>query len=101
MSVDIDAIHHKITAKEQKAYYAKLANFGCVLCHLAGFEGTPAEIHHIRTGNIPRKQAPVIPLCYEHHRGGTGVHGLGSRKFERTYNITQQELLLFIKEKLG
>ena len=100
--VDIDAIHHKMTVKQQKEHYDKFARFGCILCYYLGYgEGCSAELHHIRTGNIPRKQAPVIPLCPEHHRGNTGVHGFGSRKFERTYNITQQELLFLIQKKIS
>ena len=59
--VDIDAIHHKMTVKQQKEHYDKFARFGCILCYYLGYgEGCPAELHHIRTGNIPRKQAPVI-----------------------------------------
>ena len=32
-------------------------------------------------------------LCVEHHRGNTGIHGLGTKGFVKHYNITQQELL--------
>jgi hypothetical protein len=100
--VNIDTIHYKMTTKKEKDYYGKLANFGCVLCHLIGFEGIPAEIHHIRNGNIPRKQAPVIPLCFEHHRGNFGVHSLGKKgKFEARYGIDEQALLTFIEEQFG
>jgi hypothetical protein len=34
-----------------------------------------------------------MPLCAEHHRGNTGVHGLGTKGFVKHYGITQQELL--------
>jgi NAD(P)-dependent dehydrogenase (short-subunit alcohol dehydrogenase family) len=63
------------------------------LCFYLGYgEGTPCEIHHIRRAG-QRKNAPVIPLCPEHHRGNLGVHGLGRKAFEREYDITEEDLL--------
>lgn len=45
-------------------------------CYVCGRYGT--EIHHIFFGNPNRKLSDryglVIGLCYEHHRGKTGVH---------------------------
>lgn len=45
-------------------------------CFICGRYGT--EIHHIFFGNANRKLSDqygcVIGLCYEHHRGNTGVH---------------------------
>ena len=85
--------------KQEKENYDRLARFGCVLCSYIGYEGTPAELHHIRRGNIPRKQAPVIPLCPEHHRGNTGIHLLGRKQFERIYGITEERLLELVIDK--
>jgi len=93
-----------MSTKKQKEHYDKLARFGCVLCFYLGLgDGTPtpAEIHHIRTGNIPRKDAPVIPLCPEHHRGNTGFHGLGRRRFEAEYDITQEDLLEIVNDAIN
>ena len=81
-----------MTTVAQKRHFGKLADFGCILCFRLGYSGTPAEIHHIRRGG-KRSSAPVIPLCPEHHRGDSGVHGLGRRAFERTYGTTEDELL--------
>lgn len=41
-----------------------------------------------------------IPLCYEHHRGNTGIHGLGRKAFEREYGITELELIEKTKQLL-
>lgn len=45
-------------------------------CFVCGRYGT--EIHHIFFGTSNRKMSEkyrcVIGLCYEHHRGNTGVH---------------------------
>ena len=45
-------------------------------CFVCGRYGT--EIHHVFFGNPNRKLSDkyglVIGLCYEHHRGNSGVH---------------------------
>ena len=77
---------------EDKKHYDKLARLGCILCTHLGYFNTPAEIHHIRRAG-KRSTAPVIPLCPEHHRGNTGIHGLGRKAFERRYEISEESLL--------
>jgi hypothetical protein len=52
----------------RKKEYARIAEWGCILCRHKEVYDTPAEIHHIRNGG-KRENAPVIPLCPEHHRG--------------------------------
>jgi hypothetical protein len=76
----------------RKKEYSRLAETGCILCRHRGVPDTPAELHHIRNGGR-REDAPVIPLCPEHHRGATGVHSLGSRGFVRVHGISEEELL--------
>jgi hypothetical protein len=91
-----------MATKLEKQKYRKIAELGCSLCRHQGNEGTPAELHHIRRGNIPRAQAPVIPLCTYHHRGSnTSIHGMGRRQFEIVYQITQEELLEQTERLLG
>jgi hypothetical protein len=82
-----------MATKNEKEKYRKIAELGCSLCRHQGFEGTPAELHHIRrTGR--RSDAPVIPLCPYHHRGSnTSIHGMGRRRFEREYGISEEQLL--------
>jgi len=83
-----------MATKHEKEIYRRIAELGCSLCRHQGNEGTPAELHHIRRGNIPRTQAPVIPLCPYHHRGSnTSIHGMGRKRFEREYAVTEEELL--------
>jgi len=79
----------------RKKEYAKIAAVGCILCLHRGDQDTPAELHHIRNGG-KRENAPVIPLCPEHHRGATGVHGLGSRGFLRLHGVSEETLLSFL-----
>jgi hypothetical protein len=88
--------------KNEKKYLDKVARVGCILCRSAfGVKDSPAEIHHIRRFGGKRSTSPVIPLCPEHHRGGTGVHGLGAKGFEAKWGTSQEALLAQLHELLG
>jgi hypothetical protein len=82
-----------MATKSEKEKYRKISELGCSLCRHQGNEGTPAELHHIRrTGK--RSNAPVIPLCPYHHRNAnTSIHGMGRKRFEAEYGITEESLL--------
>ena len=87
--------------KNEKEKYRKIAELGCSLCRHLGFEGTPAELHHIRRAGR-RSDAPVIPLCPYHHRGSnTSIHGMGRRRFEAEYDVTEESLLAQTLELLA
>lgn len=80
--------------KAEKAHKSAVAELGCMLCKRLGLGETPAELHHLRTGGWGKGDyTTLIPICYEHHRGNTGIHELGTKAFERHYGVTQQELL--------
>lgn len=69
-----------------------------------GYLDTPAEIHHQRTGTGAAARAShrrTVPLCPEHHRGNTGLHGMGRKAFERHYGITEVELIDEVRKLLG
>lgn len=90
--------------KDEKQYKAKLADMACVICerihgqHAGGF----VELHHLRTGGWGRGDfRTLIPLCYEHHRGNTGIHGLGTKAWERAYDISQRDLLELVQERMA
>lgn len=72
-----------------------------MLCRNLGHKDTPAEIHHIRRMGGKRDNAPVIPLCPEHHRGNTGVHGMGRKAFARHYGLTEEDLLAQVTQLLS
>ena len=91
-----------MATKNEKNTLNKIAELGCILCaELLGFEGTPAELHHVRRYGTKRSTSPVLPLCPEHHRGNTGLHGLGAKGFENKWGITQERLLECVNQKLG
>ena len=79
--------------KETRKHYDEVARLGCALCRFVlGYAETPCEIHHIRRAG-KRDTAPVIGLCLEHHRGNTGIHGLGRKRFEACYSTDEETLL--------
>ena len=90
--------------KEEKAHKQAVASLGCALCHhlYGDHDSAAVELHHLRAGGWGRGDyKTLIPLCYEHHRGNTGIHGLGTRGFVKYYGITQQELLEWTLNKIG
>lgn len=86
-----------------KRHLNRLAGIGCILCKRLGTPGTPAEIHHLRTGVGAAQRGSdwtAIPLCPEHHRGASGLHGLGVRGFAARYRIDELGLLADTIEEL-
>ena len=81
--------------KEELIHKQKLASLGCMVCRrLYGITDSPVELHHLRTGGWGKgNYKTLIPLCPEHHRGKTGIHGMGTKAFDREYPFTQQDLL--------
>ena len=78
--------------KEQRKHYDRVARLSCSLCRVLGLGESPCEIHHIRRAGV-RNSSPVIGLCPEHHRGNSGIHGMGRKAFERKYSLTEEDLL--------
>mgnify|MGYP003403923647 FL=1 len=79
-----------------KRHKSRVAALGCILCRNLGYGETPPQLHHVREGQGMSQRASdmlVIPLCPEHHQGGTGLHGLATREFERRYKTTELDLL--------
>lgn len=79
-----------------KRYMREVAEMGCIVCKRMGYPGTPSELHHPRAGTGAGRRASdwdVIPLCPEHHRGKTGVHGLGTKGFVKHWGFDEQDLL--------
>jgi len=77
--------------KAEHAHKARLAALGCMACRRIHGPHAPAEVelHHLRAGGWGKGDyRTLIPLCYEHHRGQTGVHGMGTKAFDRTYGIS-------------
>jgi len=90
--------------KDEKKHLDLLSQLGCVVCSRLGYGETPAEIHHPRKGTglaLRASHYDAIPLCLEHHRGQTGVHGLGTKGFAKHYGFDEADLLAYTKELLS
>lgn len=88
----------------EKIHKQRVASLGCSLCHhlYGDHEPGPVELHHLRAGGWGKGDyKTLMPLCYEHHRGNTGIHQLGTKGFVKYYDITQEELLEWTLNKIG
>lgn len=93
-----------MTTLKERAHMNKVASLGCLLCLRMGYEDTPCELHHRRSGTGGGQRSShylVMGLCPEHHRGKTGFHGLGTKGFTKEYGITEDDLLDDVKRLLG
>jgi len=72
---------------EEKSHKSKLSELGCMLCRvLYNITDGPVELHHLRTGGWGKGDyKTLIPLCVEHHRGKSGIHGMGTKAFDAFY----------------
>ena len=85
-----------MATKAERKHMSQVADLGCIICYRMGYPGTPAELHHPRAGTGAGRRAShmdVIPLCPEHHRGSTGLHGLGTKGFPKRWGVTEAELV--------
>jgi hypothetical protein len=90
------------TAAERR-YMARAKELGCMLCRHLGYGETEAQIHHARlfVGWGRDGHFNVIPLCFEHHEGDTGLHLLGREQFAARYGISELELLARTQKELA
>lgn len=92
------------TAAEQR-HMDRVQALGCIVCSdCLGIHGTPAIIHHLRTGQ-EKMRAPhswTLPICPTHHQhSGQGIHDMGRDQFEHKYGISEVQLLIRVMERIG
>lgn len=92
---------------DEKRHLSRVAELGCIACYLQGTPGTPAEVHHPRSGTGAGRKAShfdAIGLCPAHHRGTDhprtpSIH-LAKREFINRFG-TEAELLELVRRRLG
>jgi hypothetical protein len=94
-----------MTTNAERKHMNKVAELGCAVCwRVHGpHDPGPVELHHPRHGTGMGQRAKhmdVIGLCPEHHRGNTGVHGLGTKGFSKHYGFNEADLLADTLERL-
>lgn len=90
--------------KSESQYLGKVARLGCCVCNLLGFDMTDVqpEIHHVREGQGMSQRASnflAIPLCPDHHRGSSGIHG--DRSVMRQLKCDEMDLLAWTIGRLN
>ena len=97
------AVRQTKTAEDRRHMDA-VAQLGCVVCRrVFGIVTPQVELHHPRRGAGMGQRAchqDVLPLCVEHHRGNTGLHGLGTKGFEKRYGFSEADLLEDVRRRL-
>ena len=90
---------------DDRRHMDAVAQLGCVVCKRVFNVFTPlVELHHPRRGAGMGQRAcheDVIGLCPEHHRGNTGLHGLGTKGFAAYYGFTEADLLEDVRQMLA
>lgn len=63
----------------------RVAKNGCVVGH-RGYECEgQVEVHHVAEQSGVRSDYSTVGLCVAHHRGGAGLHGMGTKAFCNLY----------------
>jgi hypothetical protein len=90
--------------KAEKQHKAALAEMPCAICvRIHGpHPGGNVELHHLRTGGWGKGDyLTLIPLCYHHHQGAKGIHTMGTKAWERHFDVSQHDLLAETIEALN
>ncbi|AIP29846.1 hypothetical protein DR64_754 [Paraburkholderia xenovorans LB400] len=80
----------------ERRYMGYVAALCCAVCRRLGIEGTPAIVHHQRTGTGKMRASHyrTCPLCPLHHQGsGFGVHDMGRSQFADLYGFSEVDLV--------
>lgn len=88
----------------ERHHVDRVAACGCIICWLLELGKTPAEIHHVAEGSGLRSWFAIAALCKEHHRGKSGLHGMGTKRFCAAYRIpgeTEMGLLVLQNQVLS
>ena len=97
------------TAAESR-YMGLVSSMKCLICRRFPDldTGLPVEVHHLGEGSSRQNNWLVAPLCGSktdggHHRGGAGLHGMGSKAFVRLYKVphdTEYGLIAWLNEDI-
>lgn len=82
----------------------RVAKLGCVVCTRLGYDIGPVELHHVAEGSGERSDFALAPLCPEHHRGKSGLHGMSPPAFCKLYRVPNENeygLLTWVNEDLA
>jgi hypothetical protein len=86
----------------QQQYEDRLRALPCIVCFHMSLKGRCQELHHLGDAE-ERDDTNQVPLCFDHHQGPNGIHGLHRREFHRRYRLSDLQMLaitrrLYMKE---
>jgi hypothetical protein len=87
---------------DEKQHKAKLADMACVICEriYGQHPGGNVTLHHLRSGGWGKGDyKTLVPLCFNHHQGAEGIHTMGTKAWERHFDVSQQDLLELTLER--
>lgn len=82
-------------------YQNRVRMLDCVVCKHLGNKSAVPSLHHVESVRDGLSEYAVVPLCYDHHQGPNGVHGLGRRGFQARYKLTDVDLLALVAKALS
>jgi hypothetical protein len=83
------------------SHMERVAGLRCVICWFKlGQKTYNVQVHHVGDAS-DRSDWATVPICFEHHLGSTGVHGLHRRGFERMWKTNDIEMLAWTNELLA
>lgn len=78
-------------------YEQRLRALPCIVGQITGQNCPCEELHHAGE-DTERNDWAQVPLCWEHHQGPTGVHGLRRRAFENRYKLSDVKMLALTRQ---
>lgn len=77
-----------------REHLERVRGLRCVVCETMNMiqEG-PTQAHHVESIRDAVSDYAVAALCWYHHTGPEGVHGLSRRVFEMRYRLSPVDLL--------
>lgn len=82
------------------AYSEAVHSLPCIICHFKlGQKVYGVHAHHLGDAS-DRDDFNLAPLCYDHHLGPAGIHGLQRRGFHRVWKTTDQQLTAWTNQLL-
>ena len=97
------ALKGRAPNKAEREHMDRVSDLGCVVCRMRGYYGVPAEIHHIEGKTRKGSHFRVLPLCFEHHRGGRDSEPISRHPYKRRFIDaygTEEELLRKVDQYL-
>lgn len=81
-----------------------LVRLECVVCKRFVQTGVPPSLHHFAEGSGQRSVFGLVPICYPHHQGPMGLHGMGAKAFCEMYRPPgdrEYGLLIWVMEDVA